>query len=130
KAMYIPSPDPLIDKLWIDKGAAILDHPKLQQLHNAGISIDFQPGGLNAIGEGKGVFARDKVPGSHKLGLNPRRQRIGTKIHNARKLAQIDPWRTIDDIHDAIVDNVEFPGRRLQDGGRYVENVLAQHFGG
>jgi hypothetical protein len=49
---------------------------------------------------------------------------IGAKIDNARELAQIDPRRTIDGIHNAIVDNVEFPWRRLQDGRRYIRMFL------
>src|SRR3954468_19156141 len=64
KALYYATSDLLIDQLWIDDGAAILDHPMLQQLHKAGIGIDLQPGGLNAIGERKRVFARDKMPDS------------------------------------------------------------------
>ena len=43
QALHHPAPDLLIDQLRIDDGAAILDHPMLEQLDEAGVGIDLQP---------------------------------------------------------------------------------------
>ncbi len=43
EALHHATPDLLINQLGVDDGAAILDHPVLQQLHKAGVGIDLQP---------------------------------------------------------------------------------------
>ena len=56
----------------------------------------------------------------------PGGKRVGTEIDDPGEFAQFDPRRAVAGVHDAIVDDVEFAGCRLQDGGRDIENVLAQ----
>ena len=130
EALHHPTPDLLVDQLRIDDRAAILDDPVLQQLDEAGIGIDLEPRRLNAVGKGKRIFARDKMAGRHQFGLNARRQRVRTKINDTREFVQFDARHTVAGIHDNIVDDIKFTGRRLQDGGGNVENIPAQHLCG
>ena len=98
-----------------------------EQLDEAGVGVDFQPGGLNAIGEGERIFARHEMARRHQFGLDARRQRVGPEIDDPREFAQLHARRAIAGIHDRIVDDVEFGRRGLQDGGRDIEDVPAQN---
>src|SRR4029078_10742645 len=128
--LHHPTPDLLIDQLRVDDRAAILHHPMLQQLDEAGIGIDLQPGSLHAIGKCKGIFARDELPRRYQFWLKAGRQGVGTEINDPGQFPQFDAWSAITDIHNAIVDDIQLTRRRLQYGCSDTEDVLAQHFGG
>ena len=93
--LHHPAPDLLVDQLRIDDGAAILDHPVLQQFDEAGVGIDLQPRGLNAVGEGERIFAGHKMPRRHQFGLDARRQRVGPEIDDPRQFVQFDARRAV-----------------------------------
>ena len=110
KPLHHPTPDLLVDQLRIDNRAAVLDHPVLQQFDEAGVGIDLQPRGLYTVSKGEGILSRDKMPCRHQFGPNAGRQRIGAKINDPGQLTQFNARRAIADVHDIIVDDVEFAG--------------------
>jgi hypothetical protein len=105
--------DLLLDEKRVHHPAAILDDPMLQERDEAGLDIDLQPRGLDAIGEGEGIIARHVVPRRHELGLDARRQRVAAEIGGAPEFVEADAARAIAGIDDPAVANVERSRRRL-----------------
>ena len=70
--LHDAAPDLLVDELWVDHGAAVLDAPVPEQLHETGIPVDFDVARLHAVGEGEGPGARHVVSRRYQLGLESR----------------------------------------------------------
>src|SRR5205085_11054294 len=127
--LHYATPDLLVDQLRIDDGAAIFNDPMSQQLDEAGLGVNLEPRGLDAVGEGEWIFSRYEVARRHQFGLDARRQRVGTEINNPGKLFQFDARRPVIGVHDAITADVEFGRSGLQDRSRNIEDGLAQRLG-
>ena len=118
--------DLLVDELRVDDRAAILDHPVLEQADEAGVGIDLQPGALDAICEGEGIFARYEMAHRHHLSLEARRQGVGAEIDDPAQLGQADALTAAFGIDDILADDVQAVRFGLKDGRRGGKNIPAQ----
>src|SRR5207245_11424111 len=62
-ALNYATADLLVDQQRVDERAGVLDAPMLEQLDEAGVRIDLEPGGLDAVGEREAVLAGRGGPG-------------------------------------------------------------------
>ena len=85
--------------------------------------------GLDTVGEGEGIVAWDEMPRRHQLGLQARRQRIGTEIDHARQFIELDPPLAAARVHHRVARDVEIAGARLQDRRRDGKDIVAQNLG-
>ena len=66
-ALNNTAPNLLIDQHGVDDGAAVFNAPVLEQFDKAGFCVDFDIGGLNAVGECKTIFTGCVVPSDGEL---------------------------------------------------------------
>src|SRR5262249_48271958 len=118
--------DLLVHEQWIYNGAAVLDAPVPEQLHETRVRVDFNVARLHAVGEGEGPGARHVVARRHELRLKSRRQRVGTEIGDAGELVQRKPFVAAVAIDHGAVAEVEVLRFGLQDRGSAGEDVGAQ----
>ena len=78
----------LVDQHRVDHRARVLDAPVLEQPDEAGVGIDLDQRGLDAVGEGEAVLARRVVARDGELGLEIHRQRVGPEVRDAAELGE------------------------------------------
>src|SRR6266511_5241374 len=85
-ALHHAAANLLVDELWVDHSAAILDAPVLEQRHDPGVGVYFEIARLDAVGESERPGARHVVARRHQFRLEAGRQRVGTEIGDAGEL--------------------------------------------
>ena len=101
----------------------------LQYLHHAGVGIDFRPAGLDAVGEGEGIFLGDEMARLHQFARQVLRQRVAAEIDDAAKLAERHALTPRLGVHHLTHADVERLGRRLQHGAGHDQDLLLQRDG-
>ena len=116
----------LVDQQRVDDAAAVFHHPVFQDLDEAGLDIDLDMGGLNAVGEGERKTLRRKVLRHGKLRLRARRQRIGTEIGDTGDLGEFDALAAAGGIDDPAGTYIEPVRLLLQDRPRQRDDVFLE----
>src|SRR4029078_1217247 len=106
-ALHDSAADLFIDQLRVNDGATIFHAPMLQQLHEAGVDVDFEITSLNAVRESERPRARHIMARRHQLGLEAGGEGVGTEIGDARELVEGQALGAIVLVHDNAVANVE-----------------------
>ncbi len=119
----------LVDELRVEDGTAILDHPEIQELEEAGIGIDLDVASLDAVGERNIVLARHEMAGRHQFRLEALGDEVRAEIGDARELVEADALIVGAPVDDHAVLDVERLRVGLQELARNLADIDAQRLG-
>ncbi len=119
-----------VDQQRVDHAAAILDAPVFEQLHHAGLGIDFDPAGLDAVCEGEGVVLGDEVARLHQFARQILGQRVASEIDDAAELAERHAFAPGVAVHHLAHADIERLGRCLEHRAGHHQDLLLQRDGG
>ncbi len=119
----------LVDELRVEDGTAILDHPEIQELEEAGVGIDLDVASLDAVGERNIVITRHEMAGRHQFRLEALGDEVRAEIGDARELVEADALIVGAPVDDHAVLDVERLRVGLQELARNLADIDAQRLG-